>query len=280
MVWDFLFLVSAFACGCLFCCGCCWVCRAWFDRHSFFFFLFLFPFFLGGGEEEDRRRIMRLSDTTLSEAERYAVWCEEIRTLFGVSGGEEEEDREVLEDDDRLFAGGVSSGISDTDANKHPKRGRKDADGGEFPYCFYMRMLSSGKEERAPKEVNPAAQRYSGDNIGCGSDSDGVSFVSRQQQQRVFVDEDKLAARIASKLNVYARRLRREHHEDSPEAPVVESNQWTFRDGRVEALSAKVNEELHELLMYVRRRNLLAEQLRRQLVHTKQLLLYQKEATS
>ncbi|KAF5221035.1 hypothetical protein ECC02_005901 [Trypanosoma cruzi] len=222
---------------------------------------------------------MRLSDTALSDAERYAVWCEQIRALFGVSG-REEEGREVLEDEDRLFAGSVRSGISDTGANKHPKQGRRDADGGEFPYCFYMRMLSSGKGERAPKEVNAEAQRYCGDTLGCGSDSDGVSFFSRQQRREVFVDEDTLAARIASNLNAYARRLRREHYEDAPEVPVVEVNQWTFRDGRVEALSAKVNEELHELLMYVRRRNLLAEQLRRQLVHTKQLLLYQKEATS
>ncbi|RNF09627.1 uncharacterized protein Tco025E_07233 [Trypanosoma conorhini] len=203
---------------------------------------------------------MNPSETTLSDAERYSIWCEEVRALFSPTGTGEEDDAAA------------------TEADRPQEWGRAE-DGGEFPYCFYMRMLSGGSKEAVTHGM-PDAHRSCSSGIGSvngGGRSDCCSSTSQHKGRQILIDEDALAARVAAKLNAHARKLRRKHEENRAEVRQVADNLWNFRDGRVEAVASKVNEELHELLMYVRRRNLLAEQLRRQLVQTKQLLLQQKE---
>ncbi|ESL09255.1 hypothetical protein TRSC58_03028 [Trypanosoma rangeli SC58] len=203
---------------------------------------------------------MNPSDTTLSDAERYSIWCEQVRDLFASTHtGKEVE-------------------AASTEAER-PGEGSSVEDNGEFPYCFYMRMLSSGKKEAMTHGINGTHHICSsGLDSGSGSDcSDYASSAAQHRGRQMFIDEDALAMRLTSKLNAHARKLRREHDERDPEVPQVGNNQWSYRDGKVEAIACKMNEELHELLMYVRRQNMLAQQLHRQLVQSKQLILQQKQ---
>ncbi|RNF09036.1 hypothetical protein TraAM80_02433 [Trypanosoma rangeli] len=205
---------------------------------------------------------MNPSGSALSDAEQYSIWCEQVRDLFTSTG--------------------TGKGIEAASTEAEPLgEGSSVEDGGEFSHCFYMRMLSSGKEEAMTHGMNDTLQSCSS---GLGSDSgsdrsDYVSSAAQLKGRQIFIDEDALAMRLASKLSAHARKLRREHDERHPEVPQVSNNQWSFRDGKVEAIACKMNEELHELLMYVRRQNLLAQQLHRQLVQSKQLILQQKQLT-
>lgn len=205
---------------------------------------------------------MEAHDTALSDAERYAVWCEQTRALFAVaeraSFGEEEKSGHL--DEDRTSAS-ADNGAGDGD-DTWGKQSRNDD--GEFPFCFYLRMLSCGKRGEKTCEMS---------DVNC-SDSHFSSVLDQRTPLRI--DNDALAARLTSKLNTYARTLRRNLPEETPLAVKGDNTGWVFRDGSVEVVAAKVNEELHEMLMHVRRHNMLSEQLRRQLVQTKQLLREKK----
>ncbi|KEG09361.1 hypothetical protein DQ04_05351020 [Trypanosoma grayi] len=216
---------------------------------------------------------MSTLDKSLTDAEQYAVWCEQTRALFAHTVPQR------CGSADRTSAHTSKSGSS-TNGEEFDASLQAGApgteDGGDFPYCFYMRMLSCGGRREA-------IQTSCDDSRGFCSEDGGSFFSSlseEQEGQKLYVDEDALTARLASKLKTHARTIRSKQQEQIPATLPVESVNWPYRDGSVEVLAAAVNEELHEMLMYVRHRNMLAEQLRRQLVETRRLLLQQGEAPS
>ncbi|KAH9601435.1 hypothetical protein LSM04_001837 [Trypanosoma melophagium] len=213
---------------------------------------------------------MELADTTLSEAEKYALWCEQIRALFfPVTNVKHNAEEVPMNSNNTSSCSSISNSLDMNNINN---------DGDDFPYCFYMRMLSSGKKRSDQQSIsdNSLSHSYSRSS-SCNSQFSSVS--QQQQQQQRYIDEDAYAARLASKLQTQARAIRKEQEKEVPGDMPSDGVQWPFRDGTVEAIAATVNEELHEMLMYVRKRNLLSEQLRRQLTQTKLLLLRQKEAS-
>ncbi|ORC92014.1 uncharacterized protein TM35_000042280 [Trypanosoma theileri] len=212
---------------------------------------------------------MKLANTDLSEAEEYAIWCEQTRALFfPVANGKQSAEEIPMNSNNGSSSSGSGSSSSSIDVNMNENK-----DNDDFPYCFYMRMLGSGKRESDQQQASDSSfsQNYS------RSSSVNSQFSSISQQQR-YIDEDAYAARLTSKLQTQARAIRREQRNKVPDIIPSDNVQWPFRDGTVEAIAATVNEELHEMLMYVRKRNLLSEQLRRQLTQTKFLLAQQNEA--
>ncbi|CBH14520.1 hypothetical protein, conserved [Trypanosoma brucei gambiense DAL972] len=191
---------------------------------------------------------MREPPTTMSETERYTVWCEQVRALFT-----------------REPCGAVEDAA---DSNN---------DDAYFPECFYMRMLGALKKCGGDGVAVERSRRSSISSDSC------FSSVS---QQRNRVDEDVLASRLASKLEAHARVLsrqrQRQQQKRQEEAATVRrtATRLPFRDCAVEAKVAAINEDLHDALLYVRQRNMLSNQLRRQLEETRRLLVMQVPSSS
>ncbi|KAG8341673.1 hypothetical protein TRVL_07498 [Trypanosoma vivax] len=194
------------------------------------------------------------TEINLTDAERYSLWCEEVRMLFGVATNDEV---------------------------RHAKcgEGGQCIDEEYFPYCFYMRMLGA----LCQKENSGDALNASGDgNLSSRSSESRESCFSSVSQQQAYLDEDALASRLTVKLQAFLRTLKRDkkkEEERTQSSRLEGANLWSFRDATVEAQWAAVNEELHELFMYARRRNLLSQRVRHQLQQTRQLILMQRPSS-
>nr|CCC92987.1 unnamed protein product [Trypanosoma congolense IL3000] len=168
----------------------------------------------------------------LTDAERYTIWCEKVRTLFSQTP--------------------INTNVEEENEDEH-----------FFPYCFYVRMLGSvGKGA----EAAGAWSQQSGE-----SEDSQFSSIS---QRYAHADEDAVASRLTTKLQAHARSLVKQQEKQRHVENLIHSAKLKlpFRDCAVEAKVAAINEDLHDMLLYVRRQNMLASELRRRLRQTQQLL--------
>ncbi|KAG5491351.1 hypothetical protein JIQ42_01250 [Leishmania sp. Namibia] len=123
-----------------------------------------------------------------------------------------------------------------------------------FPACFYARLLQSQRSAASmPSDALPGS----------------ASVTTLFQTQKLRVDEEDMAKRLAERLRERAALVRKRLHRlrTVPPSSLVSP----FCDPKVEKQQAQLHSELTAFLLEVRRENLASVQLRHQLQHSRAL---------
>lgn len=186
------------------------------------------------------------TDNAASETDRYHNWCDHIQRVLSHPHTS------------------VFDRVSESDSYSRlpvpgdvEKGNEKEED--EYPWCFFSRMMSRVNDSPVFDEDEPAYNHMLADS--CSVDAEDFSSIS----QRHYVplrNEDEgmeiLSKKIKEKQSIQGRSTR-------PQEPLRYGTAFCG-DAKVERLYAQFNEELSEILSFVRERNALSEQLRSQLV--------------